>query len=292
MKPNLIFFGSPLFSATILESIVKNDCINVVGVVTTPDKPTGRKLTLTPSPVATLASTHDLPVYKPTKLDDANLAHLKILKPDIFLIVSFGKIIPKNWLETPRIGTFNIHFSLLPKYRGALCISEAIKNQDKETGVTLMEMDELLDHGPIISQSKVNIETDDNVATLTTKLTQAAIMLLDDKIPEICAQNYHKKDQDENLATFTPSHKTISHQSAFISFEKIINATEGINASPMHALVRSLNPEPGAWTKIQGKDVKIIKTSLTENKLIIDTVQLPGKSPIAWKQFIQGHPII
>jgi methionyl-tRNA formyltransferase len=291
MKSNLIFFGSPQFSATILESLIKNDSINVVAVITTPDKPTGRRLTLTPSPVATLACAYDLPVYKPTKLDDANLAHLKILNPDIFLVVSFGKIIPKKWIDTPKIGTFNIHFSLLPKYRGALCISEAIKNQDKKTGVTLMEMDELLDHGPVISQSKVNIDINDNVSTLTTKLTQAAIMLLDDKIPEICAQNYLKKDQDETLSVFTPSHKTISHQTAYIPFKKISDGQKGIDSLTVHALIRSLNPDPGAWTTINDTDIKIIKTTITGNSLIIDTVQLPGKSPISWKQFIQGHKI-
>lgn len=291
MKPNLVYFGSPEFSAEILESIIKSDLVNVVGVVTTPDKPTGRKLTLTPSPVASLAGSYDLPIYKPVKLDDANLAHLRLLKPDIFLVVSFGKIIPQNYLDTPKIGIYNIHFSLLPKYRGALCISEAIKNQDSETGVTLMEMDALLDHGPIIAQTKLPIDITDNTATLTTKLTQAAIALLADKLPEICAQKYIKKPQNETAVVFTPSHKTISRQSAFIPYEKILIAQNGIDSSSLHALIRSLNPDPGAWTKINGTDVKIIESSLVEDKLSLNTVQLSGKSPISWKQFLQGHSI-
>lgn len=291
MKPNLVYFGSPEFSAEILESIIKSDLVNVVGVVTTPDKPTGRKLALTPSPVASLAGSYDLPIYKPVKLDDANLAHLRLLKPDIFLVVSFGKIIPQNYLDTPKIGIYNIHFSLLPKYRGALCISEAIKNQDSETGVTLMEMDALLDHGPIITQTKLPIDITDNTATLTTKLTQAAIALLADKLPEICAQKYIKKPQDETAVVFTPSHKTISRQSAFIPYEKILISQNGIDSSSLHALIRSLNPDPGAWTKINGTDVKIIESSLVEDKLSLNTVQLSGKSPISWKQFLQGHSI-
>lgn len=291
MKPNLIYFGSPEFSSVILESIIKNDLVNVVGVVTTPDKPTGRKLTLTPSPVAVLAGNYDLPIYKPAKLDDANLAHLRLLKPDIFLVVSFGKIIPQKYLDTPKIGTFNIHFSLLPKYRGALCISEAIKNQDQETGVTLMEMDALLDHGPIIAQSKLPIDITENTATLTTKLTQTAISLLADKLPEICAQNYQKSAQDETQAVFTPSHKTLTRQSAFIPFEKILVAQNGINSKELHALIRSLNPDPGAWTTINELDVKILETSLQDDKLSLDTVQLSGKSPISWKQFLQGHQL-
>lgn len=290
MKPNLIYFGSPEFSAQILESIIKSDLVNVVGVVTTPDKPTGRRLTLTPSPVASLAGSYDLPIYKPVKLDDANLAHLRLLKPDIFLVVSFGKIIPQNYLDTPKIGIYNIHFSLLPKYRGALCISEALKNQDKETGVTLMEMDALLDHGPIIAQTKLPIDITDNTATLTTKLTQAAITLLADKLPEICAQNYQKTAQDETHVVFTPSHRTQTRENAFIPYEKILIAQNGIESSSLHALIRSLNPEPGAWTTINDLDIKILGTSLQDDKLSLDTVQLPGKSPISWKQYLSGHP--
>jgi len=283
MKPNLVYFGSPDFSATILESIIKSGLVNVVGTVTTPDKPSGRNLTLTPSPVAILAGVHDLPVYKPEKLDEPNLLHLKLLKPDIFLVVSYGKIIPKTYIETPKIGTFNIHFSLLPKYRGALCISEAIKNQDKTTGVTLMEMDELLDHGPIIFQVEVPIDINDDTAALTTKLTQASITLLADKLPEICAHNYSITAQDETKIVFTPSHKTLNRQAAYIPYEKLLDGPE------IHALIRSLNPSPGAWTNINGTDIKILKTSLVENKLILDIVQLPGKSPISWKQFRAGH---
>jgi methionyl-tRNA formyltransferase len=291
MKANLVYFGSPEFSASILESLLKSNEVNVVGVVTTPDMPTGRSLSLTPSPVAIMAGKHDLPTYKPTKLDEANLAHLKLLKPDIFLVVSFGKIIPQNYLLAPKIGIFNLHFSLLPKYRGALCISEAIKNQDKTTGVTLMEMDELLDHGPIISQVEVPIDIDDNTATLTTKLTQVAFTLLADKLPEICAQKYSKTPQDETKVVFTPSHKTLSRQTAYIPYEKLLTAQNGIDSPVIHALIRSLNPDPGAWTTINGIDIKIIKSSLVDNKLILDTVQLPGKSPISWKQFRLGHPL-
>jgi len=286
---NLIYFGSPLFSAQILESLLALKDIKLVGVVTQPDKPQGRAQTLTPSPVAQTASRLNLPTYKPAGLDEANLAHLKLLKPDIFLVVSYGKIIPASWLATPTLGTFNIHFSLLPKYRGALCISEAIKNLDSETGVTLMKMDSQLDHGPIISAQKVAIDTTDDTASLTTKLTQAAVQLLADKLPEICAQSFTAIDQDESKATFTPKTSFLTHANAFISSEKIISATNGINASEISALIRSLTPEPGAWTKLGNREIKIINTSLKDEKLQINLVQLPGKSPITWKQFTAGY---
>lgn len=289
---NLVYFGSPEFSAQILETIILSKQVNVVGVVTTPDTPQSRGQVLTPSPVALLGEKYNLPAYKPLKLDGANLAHLKLLKPDIFLFVSFGKIVPQVWLDTPTIGTFNTHFSLLPKYRGALCISEAIKNQDSETGVTLMVMDSLLDHGPIIDQQKVPIGIDDDTATLTTKLTQAAVKILGDKLPEICAQNYLSTPQDESRVVFTPSHKTLTRANAFIPWENIQLALGTNNqelSTKTHALIRSLSPEPGAWTKIGDLEIKILKTSLTADRLMIDLVQLAGKKPISWKQFLAGH---
>ena len=287
-KPNLIYIGSPEFSAQILEHLLDTKIVNIVGVVTQPDKPQGRKQIVTPSPVAQIAADYDLPVFKPSKLDDANLSHLKLLRPDIFLVASYGKIIPQSWLDLPTIGTFNIHFSLIPKYRGALCISEAIKNQDKETGVTLMVMDSLLDHGPIIDQEKISIDIDDNTATLTTKLTRLAIQLLDNKLPEICAKTYFYKAQEEPQATFTPSHRSLTREAAFVSWEKLQHSMVE-NGAAVHALIRSLNPEPGAWTTIKNKEIKILKTSLVENQLRIDQIQMSGKNPISWKQFSSGY---
>jgi len=294
---NLIYFGSPAFSAKILESILNLKC-DVVAVVTTPDKSLGRKQVLTPSPVSQLASKHNLPVFKPERLDDTNLTHLKLLKPNIFLVVSYGKIIPKSWLTTPTIGTFNLHFSLLPKYRGALCVSEPIKNQDRQTGVTLMAMDEGMDTGPIISQEKVSIDINDNCETLTNKLTQAGIKLLAAQLPQITT-SYHKLPifpQNNTLASYTPTTKTRNRQSAFIPWSEIKKALDGKGGSATHALIRSLNPDPGAWTKIPVGahhdapsteiEIKIIKTSLKRHPgLDIELVQLPGKTPISWQQF-------
>ncbi len=291
MRKNLVFFGSPQLSADILESLLDRQDINLVGVVTAPDKPTGRHREISATPVANLSAIHHLPTFKPLKLDSANLSHLKLLKPDIFLVVSYGKIIPADWLNTPQIGTFNIHFSLLPRYRGALCLSEAIRNQEKETGVTLMKMDELMDHGPIIAQAKINLTDTDDTATLNNKLTHLAIELLEQKLPEICAQTFTLEAQDENLATFTPSHKTRTRDSAFIPFSQITSAQEGQEGSSINALIRSLNPDPGAWTTIGDQTVKIIRTHLEDDKLVIDLVQTPGKSPISWKQYLAGHKI-
>ena len=284
MPKNLVYFGSPEFSAKILESLLKNPEIRVVGVVSQPDKPVGRKQTLTPSPVSSLAAQHDLPTYKPTNLDSDNLSHISLLKPDIFLVVSYGLFMPSEWLSAPTIGTFNFHFSLLPKYRGALCIQEAIKNQERETGVTLMVMDKQMDHGPIINQIKVSIDPNENVKELTTKLTQAGIEILERNLPEICAQKFTSTPQNETLATFTPSLKTLTHQNAFIPWEKLCQFSLTTNA-----LINSLNPQPGAWTTYHDQELKILQTKVTGNKFEIETVQVPSKTPISWKNFLSGH---
>lgn len=282
MKPiKLIYFGTPDFSATILSTLIKDKNTDIVGVVTQPDKPKGRKKITTPSPVAELAQKENIPVFKPVKLDQSNLQHIKLLQADTFLVAAYGQIIPQSWLDTPKTNTLNIHFSLLPKYRGALCVSESIKNQDQETGVTLMEMDAKLDHGPILAQEKLTIKDSDNTKTLTDKLTTLAISLITKNQPLNKIKT--KKDQDHQKATYTPSTKTRTRQSAFIDTLKTNDPKK------LHALIRSLNPDPGAWTKINGKEIKLIQTKIVDDKLEVITVQIPGKNPIPWQQFKQGY---
>jgi len=291
---NLVYFGTPAFSAQILESLFDKTLIKPVAVVTNPDQPAGRRQILTSSPVALFAASRHLPCFKAKKLDSDNLTHLKLLQPDIFLVAAYGQIIPPEYLSTPPQGTLNIHFSLLPYYRGALCVSEAIKNQDSETGVTLMLMDEKLDHGPIIAQKQQNISPEDNVATLTAKLTQTAINLLHTTLPPFLNRQIVPKTQDELQATYTPKTSSRTHQSAFIPWEKIkpcLTTVPNINnCKVLNSEIHSLNPDPGAWTKIDSLELKILTSSVEKQKLILTTVQLPGKSPITWSQFLSGHP--
>ena len=287
---NLVYFGSAQFTADIFESLIGSKVVNVVGVVTTPDRPFGRKKIITPSPLALAAEKYNLPIYKPEKLDSANLAHIKLLKPDIFLVVAYGQYFSKEWLAAPSLKTLNIHFSLLPKYRGALCISETLLNGDKETGVTLMEMDKELDAGPIISQVKVNIDPNDNCQTLTNKLKGASIQLLKYELPIYLDGAVASYPQDESRATYTASFKTKTRQNAFIEWDKIEKALQKNTDTDykwrIHNFIRSNNPEPGAWTTYNEKEMKIIKTSLTDdNNFSIDIVQLPGKEPVTWQKF-------
>ncbi len=288
-KYNLVYFGSPDFSASILSNLLTVKDVRVVGVVTQPDSPKGRKQIMSPSSVAQVAQQADLPVFKPEKLDDANLAHLKILKPDLFLVVAYGKIIPDTWLVTPSIKTLNIHFSLLPKYRGALCVSEAIKNGDQQTGVTLMEMTSKLDQGPVIAAITLPIEPQDNVATLTEKLIAPANQLLKYELPLYLDGAVKASAQDEAFATLTPSYKSRNRTTAFIPFNTLEQAMLGKNSSSIHNLIRSLNPDPGAWTTLNGKDLKIISTQVVDNKLQLLSVQYPGKNIIPWSSLDSNH---
>jgi methionyl-tRNA formyltransferase len=292
---NTIFFGTPQFAASLLKHIkncpICQKNLHISGVVTQPDKPLGRKKLLTSSPVAVEADKHHLPVFKPQKPNSENLAHLKLLKPNLFLVIAYGQIIPPDYLNTPSFGTLNIHYSLLPKYRGALCLSEAIKNEDKETGVTLMLMDKKLDHGPIIAQKSLSISPDDDVASLQTKLEPLVIDILHTSLPDFLKNLPTPTPQDESLATYTPATKTRNHQSAFIPVDIFLAAISGQNAAGISALIRSQNPDPGAWTKISDTELKILQVSLENNRLLPLSVQIPGKSPISWTQFLSGHKI-
>lgn len=286
---NLIYFGSAQFTADIFESLIESKIANIVAIVTTPDRPVGRKQVITPSPLAIAAEKYNLPVYKPEKLDDANLSHLKLLKPDIFLVVAYGQYFNQNWLTTPSISTLNIHFSLLPKYRGALCISQALLNGDTETGVTLMEMGEKLDAGDIISQETVSIDLQDDNASLNSKLSEKAKTLLIEKLPLYLNGQITATPQDESQIINTPSYKTRTKQNAFIDYDVLQKAQNGHNALNTHNLVRSLNPDPGAWTAIDQKEVKILKTTIKNNQLVIEQVQVAGKNPISWTTFSQNN---
>lgn len=309
----LIYLGSPQFSADILKFVSNLSFIDLQAVVTQPDRPQGRQGQLTPSPVAQTAQTLNIPTFKPQQINTDNLQHLKLLKPDIFLTVAYGQILPTSWLNTPQIATLNLHFSLLPKYRGALCIKQALTNQDQNTGVTLLEMDQKLDHGPIISQIKQPISTDDNLATLTQKLKSPANTLIDKtllpylqftqdqsskttpiKHPDITL-HLPPKPQDHSQATYTPPTSQNTHQNAFIPWSKISQATQSQNASQIHAQIRANNPDPGTWTKVPTSKgemkLKIIKSNLENKKLSLQKVQLPGKNPITWQQFTAGYQI-
>jgi len=155
-QPKIIFFGTPIFGAIVLEALTKSE-FKPIAIVTEPDKPVGRKQILTPPPVKETAIKYDIPVLQPESLSTYQLINLSAYQPDLIIVAAYGKILPKEILDISRLGSLNIHPSLLPKYRGASPIQTAILNGDKETGVTIILMDEKIDHGPIVAQRQWEI---------------------------------------------------------------------------------------------------------------------------------------
>src|ERR1700744_2814141 len=180
----IIFMGTAELSCASLERLAGNPAFEVVAVVTQPDKPKGRDLKLTPSPVKILAEKLRLPVLQPLKARDGQfIAQLKELNPDLMVVVAYGQILPQAMLDLPLHGCVNVHTSLLPKYRGAAPIQWAIANGDAETGVTIMKMDAGLDTGPILSMRTTPILPTDDSATLHDRLAQLGAELLIETIP-------------------------------------------------------------------------------------------------------------
>ena len=200
---NILYAGTPNSSAEILKYLAQNDSINVKGVITQPDKAGKRGKKLNDSPVSLMANSYDLDVFKPHKLNNKEFKEkIKILEVDFLIVVAYGKILPKWLLELPSVSSINIHFSLLPKYRGASPIQSALLNGDKETGITFIEMSEKLDSGNIISTEKTKIFMDDNKVKLETRLTGMSIKKINNVLIESAKQNKSSIKQDDSNASY------------------------------------------------------------------------------------------
>ena len=200
---NILYAGTPNSSAEILKYLAQNDSINVKGVITQPDKAGKRGKKLNDSPVSLMANSYDLDLFKPHKLNNKDFKEkIKILKVDFLIVVAYGKILPKWLLELPSVSSINIHFSLLPKYRGASPIQSALLNGDKETGITFIEMSEKLDSGNIISTEKTKIFMGDNKVKLETRLTGMSIKKINNVLIESAKQNKSSIKQDDSNASY------------------------------------------------------------------------------------------
>ncbi len=244
----VVFMGTPEFSVPPLEYLIKSE-YQVVGVYTQPDKPTGRGRTLEQSPVKRVALQHGLEVFQPVKLRNPDeVARLAALKPDLVLVAAFGQILPQSVLDIPKLGCLNIHSSLLPEYRGATPVPAAILAGDKETGVTIMLMDEGMDTGAIITQIVVGIEPDDTTELLTTRLAQAAVRLLGEALPLWFDGSLKPQPQDGSKATYT---KPITKEDGAIDWQ--------MSAVEISRRIRAFHPWPGCYTWWQGKLLKVLE---------------------------------
>ena len=256
MNKNLriIYMGTPEFAVPALELLVESGW-NIVGVITAADKPKGRGQKLVPSPVKEAALKMDLNILQPTNLKSPEFQEkLRALNADLQIVVAF-RMLPEAVWDMPPLGTFNLHASLLPNYRGAAPINWAIINGDKETGVTTFFLKHEIDTGSIIYQEKVAILDEDDLGTVYEKLMNVGSKLVLKTVEDIAADKVQSLPQDESQA--------IHHA------PKIFKETGEINwsnsAESIHNLVRGLSPYPAAWTKFDGKICKIFKTKVSSD---------------------------
>jgi methionyl-tRNA formyltransferase len=301
----IVYMGTPDFAVNPLHALAEAG-YEVTGVVTQPDKPKGRGKSMLPTPVKEEALKHGFPVYQPVKVRDPEfLQVLEKLDPDIIVVAAFGQIIPKSILELPKYGCINIHASLLPKYRGAAPIQQAVIDGEKESGVTIMRMGTGLDTGDMISRIVVPIAKDETGGTLFDKLAEAGAKLLVETLPHIFDGTAVYEKQPEESPT--PYAGMITKQMGLMDFRK--------SAEELERLVRGLNPWPSAYTFLNGKTLKVwkckvstektdavpgtifladkegIHTACGEGVLILTEVQLEGKKRMETEAFLRGYHI-
>jgi len=206
------------------------------------------------------------------------LEDIQKIKPDLVIVANFGKILSRGILDIPCYGCINLHPSLLPKYRGPSPIQTAILNGDKETGVTIFLMDAKIDHGPILAQKKTVIGENENAEQLLKRLAILGADLLIDTIPDWIEGKIKLRRQDEKRATYT---KLLTREDGEINWKKPVKFIE--------RQIRALYPWPGTYTFYKRKRLKILKARLEKNKLIIKEVQLEGKKPMSFEEFLRGH---
>lgn len=245
----IIFMGTPEFSVPCLETLINSDN-EVVGVFTQPDKPKGRGYEMTPPPVKVCATEHNIPVFQPVSMRNGEaLDIINSLNADLIIVVAFGKILPKEILESVKYGCINIHASLLPKLRGAAPIQWSILNGESETGVTSMQMDVGLDTGDMLIKKSITITEDMNAGELHDALSVMGAEVLIETINNI--DNLKPEKQIDELSNYAPM---LTKELCPIDFSK--------SAQEVHNKIRGLSPWPVATTKIDGKSYKIHKSQI------------------------------
>lgn len=257
----IVFMGTPAFSVPILEGILAAG-YEVAAVVTQPDRPVGRKKVVTPPPVKEAALKHDLKVLQPEKISGSpEMAEVIALQPDLIITAAFGQFLPVKLLEAAKIGAYNVHASLLPKYRGGAPVHYAIINGDQETGISIIEMVKKMDAGSIYAQSEVAITPQDDVGTMFDKLSLSGRDLLLETLPDLIAGELQGIPQAEEEVTFSPN---ITREQEAIDWQK--------TAQLVDCQVRGMRPWPIAFTTYQGSRWKLWDVAVLDET----TTAVPG----------------
>ena len=267
----VLFMGTPDFAEESLKSLVEAN-YDVIGVVTNPDKPKGRGMKMVSSPVKEYAEGKGLKIYQPEKVrkNVEFIEEIKNLNPDVICVVAYGKILPKEILEIPKLGCINVHGSLLPKYRGAAPIQWAVLNGDRTTGITTMYMDEGMDTGDMILKQEVEIREDETTGELWDRLSKIGGELLVKTLKEIEKGTATREKQGDDFTTAP----MLSKEMAKIDWNKK-------TAQEIKNLVRGLNPIMGAYTFLNGKKIKFWKVDLAkEDEIMVENLDFLGNGVV------------
>ena len=257
---NIVFMGTPDFAKESLKCLVEANH-NILAVVTNPDKPQGRGMKMIGSPVKEYAMKKNLKIYQPIKVrnNEEFINQIKELKPDVICVVAYGKILPQELLDIPKLGCINVHGSLLPKYRGAAPIQWAVLNGDKTTGITTMYMDAGMDTGDMILKQEVEIGDDETTGELWNRLTKIGGELLVKTLDLIEQGKAPREKQGEDF-TMAPM---LNKEMAKIDWQ---NQT----AEQIKNLIRGLNPIMGAYTFLNGKKIKFWKAKVMSEQELVE----------------------
>lgn len=296
----IVFMGTPDFAVPVLEGLIEN--YNVRAVVSQPDRAKDRNGNIIETPVKKIAKNHTILVLQPQNIKE-DYQEIIDLNPDLIITCAYGQIIPKELLDCPRLGCINVHASLLPKLRGGAPIQRAIMNGYKETGITIMYMNEKMDEGDIISQKSIEILDTDTLSSLHDKLMILGKELLLETLPSIIDGTNNRQKQDSSKISYAFN---IKPEEERISFDK--------NARQIYNQIRGLNSYPGAYCYFEGKRFKIWESRLSNNypmglngqitsiyedgfgvkvangEIVFKNVQLEGKKKMSAKDFINGYP--
>lgn len=303
--------GTPEIAATVLSSVLESEH-EILAVVTQPDKPKGRGHEMAFPPVKEVALEHHIPVLQPLKARNPEfLAEIKNLNPDIILVAAYGKLLPKELLEMPRFGCINVHASLLPKYRGASPIQWAVINGDEKSGVTIMHMAEEMDTGDMILTREVVLDKEETAGSLHDKLALIGGPLLLEAMDAIATGRAPRIQQKHEDATYV---KMLDKSMGNLDFKQ--------SAVALERLIRGLNPWPSAFTKLDGKMLKIWKAEVLnaeslpkeqkqampgtivsvekdgfgiltgEGILFVKELQIEGKRKMTTEEFLRGFTVV
>ncbi len=272
MKLPILFMGSPQVAVTILKGLVESGH-TICAVVTQPDKPAGRGQSLTPPPVKIYAESQNLKIIQPEKVKTPEfLEQLKSFQPQVIVVAAYGRILSQEIIDLAPWKCLNVHFSLLPKYRGASCVASAIRNRDAETGITIMQMVEKLDAGPILKQKKTPIGLDETTGILEDRLAQMAPALLNEVFQEFEQNKTSPQEQDESATTYAP---LIKKEEGKIDWS--------LPAEKIDCLIRAMNPWPVAFTSVDNQRLKIYGARPLASPLLTKEGAGGGQSPESGK---------